>query len=94
MDRIYQVGRRQGNKLVPAFKLARREDGGVRLREVVELDSAEQTLVLAHFGRELRSRTGVGMEQHIRLFRPGTQEHFNHAVHLLPSPFALMRRPK
>jgi len=81
-----------GSKLVPAFQIVRRGDGGVRLMEIREADDAERSLVLAHFGRPLRSTTGVGTEQHRRIFQPGTQEHFDHAVHELPPPFALMRK--
>lgn len=93
-DRVYQVGKRVGTSLLPAFKLMRRADGGIRLKDIDGVNDFEQSLVLAHFGRMLRSTTGVKTEQHRRLFRPGTQEHFDHAVHELPSPFALMRKPK
>lgn len=93
-DRVYQVGKRNGNKLIPAFKIIRRPDGGIRLKDIEDVSDFERSLVLAHFGRMLYSTTGVKTEQHRRVFRPGTQDHFDHAVHELPPPFALMRKPK
>ncbi len=93
-DRIYQVGKRIGNRTVPAFKILRRADGGIRLTDIRDVSIFERAVVLAFFGRELHSTTGVKDEQHRRLFKPGTQDHFNHAVHELPAPFSLMRKTK
>lgn len=93
-ERIYQVGKYKGHRLHPAFKIVQRKDGGIRLTDIQDASNMERELVLAHFGRPLRSTTGVGTEQHRRLFEPGTREHFTHAVCELPTPFALMRRAK
>lgn len=90
--RVYRVGKRVGNRLVPAFSVRRREDGGIRLFNIQNANDFERGLVLAHFGRMFRSTSGVGNEQHRRVFRPGTVAHFEHAVHELPPPFALMRQ--
>lgn len=89
--RSYRIGKQQGNSFVPVCKISRKEDGGISLTDV-EINSEEQRLLLAHFGRVIRGRTGVANEQHIRSFMPGTQAHFDQAVHLLPAPFGLMRR--
>ena len=81
---IYQSGKRVGHRLVPAFKILRLRDGGISIiqypNEDRPLDSAERTLVLAHFGRPVRARTSVGVAQYIRLFQPGSKDHFRHAV--------------
>lgn len=94
MAKVYQVGRYQGNKLHPAFNIQQLPGGGVRITNEQQLTSQERTLIYAHFGRMLRATTGVGVEQHRKVFRPGSKEHFEHAVCELPRPFALMRRSK
>ena len=89
--RTYRIGKQHGASFYPACKIARKADGGISLTDV-EISSEERSLLLAHFGRVIRGRTGVANEQHIRSFMPGTQAHFDQAVHLLPAPFGLMRR--
>jgi len=93
-DRVYQVGMYKGNRLVPAFKIVRRQDGGIRFMDVVKSSDQERLLVTAHFGRPIRAMIMAGLEQHRTTFDPGTQEHFDHAIHELPAPFALMRKPR
>lgn len=93
-DRFYQVGKRVGTKLVPSFRITRLSNGGIRILDRDNIDSGEESLILTHFGRPLRGTTGVENEQHRRLFTPGTQEHFDQAVHVLPAPFSLMRKQK
>lgn len=92
IERVYRVGKRVGNRLVPAFRIRRLESGGIRLFDIKDANDLERGIVIAHFGRMFRSSTGVGSEQHRRVFKPGTVEHFEHAVHELPHPFALMRK--
>ncbi len=93
-DRIYRVGKRTRTRLVPAFKLTRLASGGIRLTDLHDVSDLDRTVILAHFGRSLHSTTGTKDEQHRRVFKPGTKEHFAHAVHELPAPFALMRKSK
>ena len=87
----YQVGRWQGNRLVPAFKIDRTKGGGITITDAVKLNSAERMVVLGWFGRELRARVSSGMQQHMRRFTPGTKSHFDRAVRQLPAPFLIMR---
>lgn len=88
----YRVGRYEGGKFVHAFDIERRDDGGVRFTNIERLSDQERTIVMAHFGRERFGRVSAGTEQHIRKFVPGSNHHFEYAVHEMPEPFALMRR--
>jgi hypothetical protein len=86
----FRVGKRVGSKVVPAFDIARVNGGGVRFSNIRELTDSEQHLIMAHYGRPVRSKIVVRGEQHLRNLQPGTVRHFEHASYVLPDPFTLL----
>ena len=86
----FRVGKRVGNKIVPAFDISRVDGGGVRFTSIRELTDGEQQLIMAHYGRPIRGKIVVKGEQHLRNFQPGSVRHFEHASYVLPDPFTLL----
>jgi len=89
MSETYQIGRKaSGNELTHVFDIRRTDDGGIKLSKVVGLGDAERQMLLAHFGRPQTIRTGGrdGDEfwEGFKEAKPGTREHFLHAVNHIP----------
>jgi len=86
----FRVGRLVNGKLQPAFTVSRTDNGGVSFSDLHTMTDREHQIVLAHYGRLIHGKVVLNDEQHIRVFKPGTKKHFEHASYKLPLPFALM----
>jgi len=89
----YRVGRvAPGGAVTPVFDVDRTEGGGILLSAIHGLTDSDKMSILAHYGQPISATVMVKRMQHRRLFRPGTQAHFDHASYALPSPFELLPR--
>jgi hypothetical protein len=93
MAKTYRVGKYEGRKLKHSCHIERRADGGMRISKTCDGFTQQDIGILAaHFGRMLRTTEVVGVVQHRVVLRPGSKQHFEHAVCVLPPPFALMKK--
>lgn len=89
----YRVGKVAPDGAVrPAFDVDRTEGGGIALSAIHNLTDADKMVILGHYGRPITGRVLVKHMQHIRLFQPGTQAHFDQASFALPLPFELLHK--
>lgn len=95
-NRAFRIGRfRGGMRTDYAFTLRRKEGGGMSISNVEgTLTTAERHGLMVHFGKVHAFDAGGdldGMQVTVnKSMKPGTEEHFLHAVRSLPEPFEVM----
>lgn len=95
-----RIGRNLGTgPLVRSFDLGREDDGRVTIANPDDMHgptAVERDRIIAHMSSPVRVLGGSGRGPNGEFvdglvdMPPGTEEHFVHAVHLLPNPFGPM----